>query len=106
MSSAPCLRELLDELRHQRLVAGGLARDADHVDVVLDGGAGGFGRGLEQRPDVDVEAESAKAVAITLAPRSWPSWPIFTTSSAAGGPPPRRRLDVGADAAAKPASPS
>ena len=36
---------------------GGLARHADHVHVVLDGVAGGLGRRLEQRADVDVEAE-------------------------------------------------
>ena len=42
---------------HERLVAGGLAGHADDVDVVLDGVAGRLGRRLEQRADVDVEAE-------------------------------------------------
>ncbi len=50
-------RELLDELRHQHLVAARLGRDADHVHVVLDRLARGFVGHLEERPDVDVEAE-------------------------------------------------
>ena len=49
---------------------------------------------------------SAKAVAITLAPRSWPSWPILTTSMrgrrpSAGG----EGLDVGLDAPRRPRRP-
>src|SRR3546814_9123395 len=47
----------LGGLRHQSLVAGRLAGDADDVDVVFDRLAGGFLRGLEQRADVDVEAD-------------------------------------------------
>ena len=43
--------------RHQRLVAGGQRRNADGMHVVLDGLARGFLRRLEQRADVDVEAE-------------------------------------------------
>ena len=42
---------------HERLVPGGLARDADDVHVVLDRVARGFLGRLEQRADVDVEAE-------------------------------------------------
>ena len=53
----PVLVELFDQLRHQGLVARRLARDADHVHVVLDGHARRLGGHLEQRPDVDVEAE-------------------------------------------------
>ena len=49
--------ERLDDRRHQRHVAGGERRDADRVDVVLDRLAGAFLGGLEQRADVDVEAE-------------------------------------------------
>ena len=56
-SPAPCAPQLVDELGHERLVAGGLAGDADHVHVVLDRGPGDLGRRLEQRPEVDVEAE-------------------------------------------------
>ena len=50
-------RQLVDELGHERHVPGGLARHADHVHVVLDGVAGDLGRRLEERSDVDVEAE-------------------------------------------------
>jgi hypothetical protein len=57
MSGAPCAFSACDELRHQRLVAGRLAGDADHVHVVLDGVARRLVRGLEQRADVDVEAD-------------------------------------------------
>ncbi len=47
----------VDHRRHQRLVAGGERRDADRVDVVLDRLARALLGGLEQRADVDVEAE-------------------------------------------------
>ena len=40
MSSPPAVAQLVDELRHERLVPGGLARHADHVHVVLDRGPG------------------------------------------------------------------
>ena len=46
-----------DELRHQRLVAGRERGHADDVDVIFDSLARGFLRRLEQRADVDVEAE-------------------------------------------------
>ena len=57
MSSAPWSLSALDQGRHQRLVAGGQRRDADGVAVVLDRLAGRFLGGLEERADVDVEAE-------------------------------------------------
>ena len=46
--------------RYQGLVVRGRARDADDVDVVLDRLAGGFLRGLEERADIDVEADIGK----------------------------------------------
>src|SRR4051794_18831803 len=49
--------ELRLELRHEGQVGGGERGDADDVDVVLDRLASGLGRGREERPDVDVEAE-------------------------------------------------
>src|SRR3954447_9111383 len=49
--------QLLDQLRDEREVAGGLAGHADHVHVVLDGVTGRLGRRLEERSDVYVEAE-------------------------------------------------
>src|SRR5438552_12883537 len=52
--------ELAHELRHERLVAARLRGDADHVDVVLHRLARDLLRGLEQRADVDVEAEVGK----------------------------------------------
>src|SRR6266511_5247714 len=55
--AAVLLAQLLDELGHEGLVAGGLARDADDVHVVLDRVAGRLLRRLEQRADVDVEAD-------------------------------------------------
>ena len=51
------LLQLRDHFRHQRLVPAGQAGDAEHVDVVLHRHAGGLARRLEQRTDVDVEAE-------------------------------------------------
>src|SRR6266516_2959163 len=49
--------ELLHELRHERLVAARLSRDADHVHVVLDRLARDLLRGLEEHAHVDVEAQ-------------------------------------------------
>ena len=54
---AALLAQLRDELGHERLVPGGLARHADDVHVVLDRVARRFLGRLEQRADVDVEAE-------------------------------------------------
>ena len=45
------------ELGHEREMAGGQRRHADDVDVGFDGLARDLCRGLEQRTDVDVEAE-------------------------------------------------
>src|SRR5439155_19479498 len=49
--------ELADELGHARLVAARLRGDAGHVDVVLHRLARDLLGGLEERADVDVEAE-------------------------------------------------
>jgi hypothetical protein len=54
-------------------VSGGERADRHDVDIVLDGLTGGFLGLLEERADVDIEAEIGEAVATTLAPRSWPS---------------------------------
>ena len=54
---AALLAQLRDELGHQGLVPGGLARHADDVHVVLDRVARRLFGSLEQRADVDVEAE-------------------------------------------------
>ena len=54
------LAQRVDDRRHQRLVAGRQRRDADRVHVVLDRLPRGFLRRLEQRADVDVEAEIRK----------------------------------------------
>src|SRR5213592_3115267 len=50
-------RELLNELRHERLVAARLGRDADHVHVVLDRLARDLLGRLEEHAHVDVEAQ-------------------------------------------------
>lgn len=50
------LFEFVDYLGHECFVACGEGADAENVDVVLNGHAGCFGRGLEQRTHVDVEA--------------------------------------------------
>ncbi len=49
--------ELGPQLGHEREVTGGERRHADDVHVGLDGLAGDLGGRLEQRADVDVEAE-------------------------------------------------
>src|SRR5581483_2363012 len=54
------LLELLHELRDERLVATRLGRDADDVDVVLDRLPRDLVGRLEERADVDVEAEIGK----------------------------------------------
>ena len=54
---AALLAQLRDELGDERLVPGGLARHADDVHVVLDRVARRLLGRLEQRADVDVEAE-------------------------------------------------
>ena len=55
--AAPELRQRGLELGDERQVAGGQGRHADDVHVGLDRLAGDLGGGLEQRADVDVEAE-------------------------------------------------
>ena len=57
MSPRPSLLQFGDDFGHQRLVAAGQARNAEHMDIVFDGHAGGFARRLEERPDVHVEAQ-------------------------------------------------
>src|SRR5437899_2229759 len=52
--------ELAHELGHERLVAARLGGDAHHVDVVLHRLARDLLGGLEERADVDVEAEVGK----------------------------------------------
>ena len=44
-------------MRHQRFVAAGKAGDSEHVNVVFDGVARHLARRLEERPDIDIEAE-------------------------------------------------
>ena len=56
-SSAPRSASACLQRRHQREVAGGQRRDADDVHVGLDRLPGDLLRRLEQRADVDVEAE-------------------------------------------------
>ena len=86
----------LDQGRHQRFVARGLARHADDVHVVLDRVAGRFLGRLEQGPISTSKPRSANAVAITLAPRSWPSWPSLATSMRGRRPSPWAKRDLGA----------
>ena len=57
MSPRPASASSRAQRRDQRQVAGGQRGDADDVHVGLDRLAGHLGRGLEQRADVDVEAE-------------------------------------------------
>ena len=57
MSLAPEFGERGLELGDERQVSGRQRRHADDVHVGLDRLAGDFGRGLEQRADVDVETE-------------------------------------------------
>ena len=56
-SSAPSSASAVLQRRHQREVAGGQRRDADDVHVGLHRLPGDLLRRLEQRADVDVEAE-------------------------------------------------
>ena len=90
--------EGVEQLGHQRLVAGGLARDADDVDVVLHRRAGHLLGCLEQRPEVDVEAEVGKGGADHLGPA------VVSVLAHLGHEDPRaapvlglERLDVGLD---------
>src|SRR5512139_1583268 len=55
--AATLLLQLVDDRRHQRLVPRGQRADADRVHVVLDCLARALLGRLEQRTDVDVEAE-------------------------------------------------
>jgi hypothetical protein len=52
---------------------GGQRREAENVHVVHNRLACRFVRGGERRYDIDVEADTAKAEAITFRPWSWPS---------------------------------
>jgi len=76
-------------------VAARLSRDADYVHVVLDRLPRDLLGRLEEHAHVDVEAQIGEAVAITLAPRSWPSWPILATSMRGRRPcSPAKRSDL------------
>ena len=57
MSGRPSSRSAREQLGHEQPVAAGQARGADDVDVVVDRHLRRFARRLEERPDVDVEAE-------------------------------------------------
>ncbi len=57
MSGRPDGRERGAERRDERQVTGGQRARSDEVHVVLDGGPRGLLRRLEERPDVDVEAQ-------------------------------------------------
>jgi hypothetical protein len=58
---------------------GGRPPSPDHVDVVLDRLPRGFLGGANSGPISTSKPTSAKALAITFWPRSWPSWPILAT---------------------------
>jgi hypothetical protein len=64
---------------HERLVPGGERADADDVDVVLHACRATSSGVWNSGPMSTSKPMSAKAVAMTLAPRSWPSWPILAT---------------------------
>src|SRR5579859_1024145 len=55
--AAPAPFQLGDYFRHQRLVSAREGRGSQHVDIVFDGHGRGFGRRLEERTHVDIEAE-------------------------------------------------
>ena len=57
MSPRPCSSSASRKAGHQRQVAGGQRRHTEDVDVVFDGLARRLVRRLEQRPDIDIEAE-------------------------------------------------
>src|SRR5208283_14585 len=56
----PLALQRFDQGRDEGLMAGGLARYADDVDVVLDSLPGGLFGGLEQGADIDVETDIGK----------------------------------------------
>ena len=61
------LLKLLDNLRYEGLVACGERRHTENMDVVLHSHTGCFGRSLEERSHIDVEA------AVGIAGPSWQS---------------------------------
>ena len=69
-----------DRGRYQGLVVRGRARDADDVDVVLDGLAGGFLRGLEERADIDVKADIGKGRGYSRALVASICWRLVSSS--------------------------
>ena len=80
-SPAPAALQLVDELRHERLVAGGLADDTPTTCTSFSTAAapprpasGTAGRRRRRSRGRRTRWRS------TLAPRSWPSWPILATS--------------------------
>ncbi len=55
------LLEFLDEFGDEGLMSGCEGTDTDDVHVIVDGHAGGFGGGLEEGADVDIEAQVSEA---------------------------------------------
>ena len=75
MSSAPCCLQRLDDRRHQRLVAGG-QRETPTACTSFSIAWRAHSSGVwNSGPMSTSKPRSANAVATTLAPRSWPSWP-------------------------------
>ena len=87
MSSRPSASSARRSCGHERQVAGGERRHADDVHVGLDRLAGDLLGGLEQRADVDVEAEVGEGAWRSPSGRGrgrpGPSW---RRGSGAGGP--------------------
>ena len=69
-----------DQFGDQRLVAGRKRAGADRVDVLGPAPCRAVSSGVwNSGPEMTSKPMSAKAQAITLAPRSCPSWPILAT---------------------------
>src|SRR6516165_4222679 len=78
---APLLDEGGLELRNEREMRRREGRYAEHVNVVLDGRRAASAGVANSGPMSTSKPRSAKAVAITFCPRSWPSWPILATKT-------------------------
>src|SRR5581483_5306722 len=91
-------RELADQRRNQRLVSTRLRRHADDVDVVFDRLARDLLRRLEERADVDVEAEIRERGGDDLRPAVVPVLPdLGDEEPRAAAVLAREAVDVGAD---------